>query len=66
MWNIQDLQLRAEAGLQAAAAAADSQIAAATDAVPEEQCAVVPDPTRPFTLTMKNGLDGAEYVVAHL
>jgi len=49
----------------------EQQAAAAWDhssrglAVPAELMPKVPDGTRPFTITMKNGLDSEEYVVAH-
>ena len=57
VYRLEDLEEQATAG--AAAAVADSQHQTS------RKFAVVPDSTRPFTVTMRNGKDGKDYVVAH-
>ena len=51
--------------LQQHAAAAAAAIEAGQPRVDEQLRAIVPDSTRPFTITMRNGKDGRDYVVAH-
>jgi hypothetical protein len=50
--------------LEAHAAAAEAALAAGQQLQPHHM-AVVPDASRPFTLTMTSGRDGVAYVVAH-
>jgi hypothetical protein len=50
--------------LEARAAAAEAVLAAGQQLQPHHM-AVVPDASRPFTLTMTSGRDGVAYVVAH-
>jgi hypothetical protein len=56
VYRLENLQQRAEAAEQVIAAGGQLQ---------QHQLAVVPDASRPFTITMRSGLDGLDYVVAH-
>jgi hypothetical protein len=56
IFRLEQLQQHAEAA---------EQVKAAGRKLQPHQMAVVPDATRPFTLTMQSGFDGVEYVVAH-
>jgi hypothetical protein len=57
VYRLEDLQQHAQA--------VASGLAAGQQLNSQEIQAVVPDSTRPFTITMRNGKDGEEYVVAH-
>ncbi|WIA37448.1 hypothetical protein OEZ86_014370 [Tetradesmus obliquus] len=50
--------------LQALAESAEQTLAAGGQLQPQQH-AVVPDASRPFTITLRSGADGREYVVAH-
>jgi hypothetical protein len=51
--------------LQRLAQAAGSGPIAGQQLSNRQPLAVVPNPSRPFTITMRNGKDGKEYIVAH-
>jgi hypothetical protein len=57
VYRLEDLQHLAQAA--ASGPIAEQQLSS------RQPLAVVPDPSRPFTITVRNGKDGKEYVVAH-